>query len=346
MKLYRLGELPKFDSMLVFHAMAYLGMEGFIVVSPQEPIATIGYFQDLNTSINLEYCKDNNIGIMRREVGGGTTLLDRNQIFYQVILNKSNPLIPGDTFTLYRKFSQPAIDTYKDLGIHAKFKEVNDLITEGGKKITGEGGANIGDMLVFVGGLLLDFDHELMSRIFPAKNEEYRVQLLQTLENNVTTVKRELGHLPPKKEVEDKLVTNFEKLFGPFEAAELSDEVWIKAKELERHYTSKEFLSKKSREQSGIKIASGINMFEKRYKAVGGTIHAVYEMKSGLIGDVNLYGDFTFLPKEKLIDLEQVFKGLPLDKQQIQGKVEEFFVTNNIDCPGVSPLDFASIFFS
>lgn len=346
MKLYRLGELPKFDSMLVFHAMAYLGMEGFILVSPQEPIATLGYFQDANTSIDLDYCNKNGIGVMRREVGGGTTLLDRNQIFYQIILNKSNPMVPRDTFTMYRKFSDPVIDTYKELGINTKFKEVNDLITEEGRKITGEGGANIGDSVVFVGGILLDFNHEMMSRVFPVKSEEYRKQLLQSLNNNVTTVKRELGYIPPKEEIEEKLIKNFEGFIGPFETAELTDEVWFKARELERHYTSKEFIGKKSREQSSIKIASEVNMFEKRYKAVGGTIHAIFEVKAGLLSKVNLYGDFTFLPKERLSDLEQELIDLPLNKQQIQKKVEEFFVKKDVDCPGVSPEDFASVFFS
>ncbi|HZX46776.1 MAG TPA: lipoate--protein ligase [Clostridia bacterium] len=346
MKLYRLGELPKFDSMLVFHAMAYLGEEGFIVVSPQEPIATLGYFQDMNTSIDIDYCKKRGIGVMRREVGGGTTLLDRNQIFYQIVANRQNALIPGDTLALYRKFSQPAIDTYKELGINAKFKEVNDLITEEGRKITGEGGANIGVSVVFVGGILLDFDYEAMSRVFPVKNEEYREQLLRSLKNNVTTVKRELGHIPPKQEIEEKLIKHFGKLIGPFEAAELPDEVWSKARELESYYTSDEFLNKRGRRQTGIKIASGTDMFEKRHKAVGGTIHAVFEVSEGLIGNVNLYGDFTFRPKEGLSSLEKGLLGLPLDKQQIQDKIEEFFAKGHADCPGVTPQDFADVFFS
>ncbi|MDI6707396.1 MAG: lipoate--protein ligase, partial [Bacillota bacterium] len=345
MKLYRLGELTKFDSMVVFHAMAHLGMEGLIIVSPKEPIVSVGYFQDLNTSIDIEYCNNNGIGVIRREIGGGTTLLDRNQIFYQLIINKSSLLLPKDTFTLYRQFSQPVIDTYRELGINVKYKEVNDLITEEGRKITGEGGANIGDAVVFVGGLLLDFDYELMSRVFAVKNEEYRKQVLQSLENNVTTVKRELGYIPPKQEIEDKLIKNFEKLIGWFSHGELTDEIWAKARELEGLYTSEAFLNKKGKEQQGIKISSRANMFEKRHKAVGGTIHAVFEVAEGLLSSVNLYGDFTFLPKEKLNGLEKELIGLPLDKQKLRQRIEEYYANESIDCPGVSPEDFATVFF-
>lgn len=346
MKLYQLGNLPGFDSMLAFHAMAHLGMEGLVIVSPQEPIASVGYFQDPDTSIDMKYCKENGIGVMRREIGGGTTLLDRNQIFYQVILKKSNPLLPLDPLILYRKFSQPVIDTYKEIGINAKFKEVNDIITEEGRKITGEGGTNIGDTVVFVGGILLDFDSDTMSKILPASSEQYRIKILQSLKNNLTTVKRELGKNPDKKYIEKKLIANFEKILGPFENAELTAEVWSKARELEKYYTSQEFLWKKSRKISGVKIASEVNVFEKRYKAVGGTIHVIYETKGELLNSVNIYGDFTMLPKEKLGELEKQLIGLPLDKQQIQDNVEKFFEKSEAECPGVTPSDFAEVFFS
>ena len=345
MKLYRLGTLPKFDSMTAFHAMAYLGVEGLVIVSPDEPIVTVGYFQDLNSSADVKYCRDNGIGVMRREIGGGTTLLDRNQIFFQLILNKSRSLLPGDTYTQYRRFSQPAIDTYRELGINVRYKEVNDLITEGGRKITGEGGANIGVSLVFVGGILLDFNYEMMSRVFPVKSEEYRKQLLRSLSNNVTSVKRELGYIPEKKVIEDKLIGNFEKLTGPLEEGMLTDEIWAKARELEAIYTSEAFLGKKGREQKGFKISSRTNMFENRHKAVG-AIHAVFEVTEGLLGSVNLYGDFTFMPKEKLGGLEKELAGLPLDEERIKQKIQEYFDDENVDCPGVTPGDFASAFLT
>jgi lipoate-protein ligase A len=343
MKLYRLGKLPGFDAMTVFHAMAYLGVEGLVLVSPSDPIVTLGYFQDAKTGVDLEYCHRVGLGVMRREVGGGTTLLDSNQIFFQIILHKDNEIARGDALDLYRKFSAPVIKAYGDLGIKVKFKEVNDLLTvEGNKKITGEGGANIGECKVFVGGILLDFDTETMSKVFPVPSEEYRQQILQTLESNVTSLKKELGQIPPRKMVEDLLIQHFSELFGPLEEESLSTEILNKARELERLYTSEEFISKKRKEQASIKIASGVHVYENRYKAVGGTIHSIIEMKDKKLGKVNLYGDFTFLPKEKLRDLEVALLDVELEKEQIQQVIEVFIQKEKVDTPGVTPEDFAT----
>ncbi|MDI6808628.1 MAG: hypothetical protein QME66_06575 [Candidatus Eisenbacteria bacterium] len=48
MKVYDLGLQPGLDSMLPFHALAHLGREGLILVSPASTIACVGYFQDTN----------------------------------------------------------------------------------------------------------------------------------------------------------------------------------------------------------------------------------------------------------------------------------------------------------
>ncbi|PKM90170.1 MAG: biotin--protein ligase [Firmicutes bacterium HGW-Firmicutes-12] len=343
MNLYRLGKLPGFDAMTVFHAMAYLGVEGLVFVSPSDPIVTLGYFQDAKTGVDLDYCQRANLGVMRREVGGGTTLLDSNQIFFQIILHKDNEIARGDALDLYRKFSEPVIKAYGDLGVKVRFKEVNDLITvEGNKKITGEGGANIGESKVFVGGILLDFDTETMSKVFPVPNEEYRQQILQTLENNVTSLKKELGQIPSREFVENRLIHHFSELFGPLEEGSLNTEVLNKARELEKLYTSEEFISRKRKENTSIKIASGIHVYENRYKAVGGTIHSIIELKEKKLGKVNLYGDFTFLPKEKVRDLEEALVDVEMEKEQIKQVITLFIQKEKIDTPGVTPEDFAT----
>lgn len=343
MKLYRLGKLPGFDAMTVFHAMAYLGVEGLVLVSPSEPIVTLGYFQDAKTGVDIEYCKKAGLGLMRREVGGGTTLLDDNQIFFQIILHKDNEIVRGDALDLYRKFSQPVINAYEALGVKVKFKEVNDLLTvDGNRKITGEGGANIGNSIVFVGGILMDFDTTTMSKVFPVPNEDYRKQILQTLENNVTSLKKELDHIPEREIVEEQLIYHFKEIFGPLEEGILSPDVLGKAKELEKIYTSEEFITRPRKVQSAIKIASGVHVYENRYKAIGGTIHVVLERKENRLGKLNLYGDFTFLPKEKLREMEEELSGVELEKDKLKDEIAKFIHKNNIDSPGVTPEDFVT----
>ena len=91
MKLLNLNDLPGQQSMLIFHALARIGFEGLVLVSPRTPLVSIGYFQDAEKEIDIDYCKKAGIPITRREVGGGATFLDKNQIFYQLIWRKGNP---------------------------------------------------------------------------------------------------------------------------------------------------------------------------------------------------------------------------------------------------------------
>jgi lipoate-protein ligase A len=117
---------------------------------------------------------------MRREVGGGATYLDENQIFYQLIWKKDNPKFPKAIDEIYPWFSQAPVETYGAFGIEAEFRVVNDILTRGGRKIAGEGGGNIGDCMVFVGGILLDFDYRAMSRILKVPDEKFRDKVYKT----------------------------------------------------------------------------------------------------------------------------------------------------------------------
>jgi len=90
MLFFDLGKLPGQQSMLIFHALARMGIEALVVVSPKSPLASIGYFQDAEQEVDLRYCKETGIPFMRREVGGGATYLDENQIFYQPMVFRSS----------------------------------------------------------------------------------------------------------------------------------------------------------------------------------------------------------------------------------------------------------------
>ena len=57
LKVLNLRHMPGQQSMLVFHALARIGFEGLVIVSPKTPLASIGYFQDASKEVDLNYCK-------------------------------------------------------------------------------------------------------------------------------------------------------------------------------------------------------------------------------------------------------------------------------------------------
>ena len=101
MKLYRLGTVSWQDSQLLYHALPRLGREGLNLLSPGSPYVCTGYHQDVEQEVDVEFCRENNIPIFRREVGGGAVYLDGAQLFWQLIIRKNNPLIDVSSPRLY-----------------------------------------------------------------------------------------------------------------------------------------------------------------------------------------------------------------------------------------------------
>jgi lipoate-protein ligase A len=342
MLFFDLGKLPGQQSMLIFHALAQMGIEGLIIVSPKIPLVSIGYFQDALQEVDLQYCRESGIPYMRREVGGGATYLDENQIFYQLIWKKDNPRFPKAIDEIYPWFSQAPIEAYRRLGIEAEFRVVNDIVTKAGRKIAGEGGGNIGECMVFVGGILLDFDYRTMSRILKVPDEKFRDKVYKAMEENLTTVKRELGVIPPREEVVAVLKEKFEKRVGKLEPASLDPEMVQKMEQIESWMTSEEFLLKRTpRIPRGIKIREGVEVLYGLYKARGGLIRTAEKISEGKLEDINISGDFTFYPKEGLDGLEGSLEKVSLEEERIIERVKTYYEEKKVESPGVESRDFA-----
>ncbi|MGZ3512657.1 MAG: lipoate--protein ligase family protein [Thermodesulfobacteriota bacterium] len=342
MLFFDLGKLPGQQSMLTFHALARMGIEALVIVSPESPLVSIGYFQDATQEVDLQYCRESGIPFMRREVGGGATYLDENQIFYQLIWKKDNLKFPRAVDEIYPWFSQAPVETYRAFGIESEFRVVNDIITKTGRKIAGEGGGNIGDCMVFVGGILLDFDYQAMSRILRVPDEKLRDKVYQTIEENLTTMKRELGTPPPREDVVKVLKGQFEKVTGKLQPASLNSETLQKMKEIESWMTSEEFLLKKTpRIPNGVKIREGVEVLYGLHKAKGGLIRTAEEISERKIQDVTISGDFTFYPKEGLDGLEGSLEKVSLGEEKIIERVETFYEEKKVESPGVESKDIA-----
>ena len=343
MNVLNLDKLPGQDSMLIFHALARMGYEGLIIVSPAQPLVSVGYFQDTGEEVDLDYCEKMNISVMRREVGGGATYLDGDQIFYQVIWHAGNHKFPRNVKEIFQYLSEPPCETYRKFGINASFRAENDIVTDSGKKIAGEGGGDIGDSMVFVGGILMDFDYKTMSRVLKVPDEKFRNKIYKSMEENLTTMKRELGIIPSRPEIRKVLIENFEKILGRLEPVEIDATTISKIKEIEQWFMSDSFLHKKTpRIPQGVKIREGIEILYGLYKARGGLIRSAEEIENKKkIRDIVVSGDFNLFPKEALSDVENALKNKDFDKDVIKKEVERAYEKKKIESPGVIPDDIA-----
>lgn len=328
--------------MTVFHALARMGIEGLVLVEPAHQFICLGYFDDARAMVDFEFCARNNLSVMRREVGGGVVLLGPGQLFYQFVLKRGNPRMPLGVGEAYRKFSLAPIAAYRRLGIEVFYKPVNDLVTREGRKISGQGAADIGACFVFVGNILLNFDPWLMSRCIKVPEERFREKLRQSMGENLTWVERELGALPKQEEVETIVKEEFEALLGPLEDGKIPPDVWERADSLAQHFTSGEFIFMETgRRHSTIKVREGTYLRHGLYRVDGGLIRAEVEIEEGKIEHLAISGDFPFFPKSMVPLFSEALKGVDFEFGRVTQKVSEFLGDHLIQCPGINAEDFA-----
>jgi lipoate-protein ligase A len=346
MKLYNLGKVPWHESQLFYHALAELGWEALSLVSPSRPYVCIGFHQDAEQEVDLEFCAANHIPVFRRDLGGGAVFLDGNQLFFQLILRRDNPAVPRRKDAFYRKFLQPVIDVYRAIGIQAEYKPVNDVIA-GNRKISGTGVGEIGECIVFVGNLILDFDYDMMARVLKVPDEKFRDKVHKTLLDNLSTIRRELGPVRAakwdEKALNDLMAEEFQRLLGPMDPREKESELQDKMDELGARMMGDEWLYQRGRQIPGrdVKIRAGINVLHRMHKASGGLIRADFEVREGRFRNVRLSGDFFCFPEEGVGWLESRLEEHPVDRAA--SLLEEFYAGSDIETPGIDIEDWMRV---
>ena len=335
-------------SQAIYHAAAYLGREVLILLRPATPYVCIGFHQDAQQEIDLEYARLNNIPVFRREVGGGAVYLDGAQLFFQLVVRKDNPAVPKKINEFYEKLLQPIIDTFKQFGVDAAYKPVNDIVANG-RKISGTGAAQIEDMMILVGNFLQDFNYEMMTRVLRVPDEKFRDKVFKTMSENLTTFKRETGVIPANDDLVTDLLPRYEAIFGKMKAVEIDDALLKKAEALIMEMNTPEWLlanDKRRADASQVKIAEGIYVIQKMVKTPGGLIRVTAVNNGGILKDVHISGDFFFFPSEGLEKLEKTLDGVAAEASAINLVVEKFYKENEVQSPGVIPMDFAQLLAS
>ena len=317
MKLYNLGKVPWQESQLIYHALALCGEEALCLLSPAGPYVCIGFHQDVTQEVDLVYCRQNHIPVFRREVGGGAVFLDGRQLFFQLILHRNSPHAPKRIDAFYRKFLQPIINVHHKIGVPASFKPVNDLMV-GQRKISGTGVGEIGDSIAFVGNLILDFDYETMSRVLKIPDEKFRDKVKKTIEENLTTISRELGRESlnrwDEKTLNDLMSKEFEKILGPFTFGRMDAVLIDKIQELKTTMLDDGWIYKKAGQLTGrvVKVRAGLEMVQRMHKASGGLIKTNFEIREGKLANINISGDFFCFPHTLVQDMEKHLEGAAL----------------------------------
>lgn len=151
-------------------------------------------------NVNVEYCKRNNIEIVKRLTGGRALLHDK-EVTYAIILPVSF-LNNGETvISSYKEISAILINSFKYLGIEVDFpqnKKVNSKfdycmsISTGadlsyqGKKIIGSAQYRKQGYILQHGSILMDFDEDKIETIFNENIAPDSITTLNSINPDIT----------------------------------------------------------------------------------------------------------------------------------------------------------------
>jgi lipoate-protein ligase A len=183
----------------------------------------------------------------------------------------------------------------------------------------------------------------MMSRVLKVPDEKFRDKVYKSLQQNLSTIRRELGKVPPKESLVSSLARHFEKLLGPLPRAETDAELEGEMSRLAAEFLQDEWLFKIGRKTEGrtVKIAAGVEVKHLLHKAPGGLIRGDVEVADGVISSLVLSGDFFFYPAEKLTELAEALVGK--EEAEVKETIVRFYEEQGIESPGVEPADFAKV---
>ncbi len=345
MKTYFLDLVNWKDSQGLYHAAAHLGREVLFILRPAEPYVCIGFHQDAEQEIDLDFARANQIPIFRREVGGGAVYLDGNQLFYQLVIRSDHPSVPASKAAFYEKFLRPVVETYREFGVAADYKPVNDIIANG-RKVSGNGAAEIEGMMVLVGNFIIDFNYEMMSKILRVPDEKFRDKVYKTLNENLSTIRRETGTFPDTSALAAALIKRYEPLLGPLPVKTVIDaELRQKADQLLNIMNTPDWTFDNDRRRLDthqVKIREGVYVIQNMLKTPGGLVRVSAVNEEGFLRDVHISGDFFFYPAVFLPDLELALNDIKATPEAITQAVENFYSSQVVESPGLQPADFAA----
>ena len=303
------------------------------------PTALIGRHQALSHELKLDFCKANDIGLVRRITGGGAIYLDQGQVGWELVFNRAS--MPLEDLGAYAKSICDAVAAglSKTYDIDARFRPRNDIEVEG-RKICGTGGFVDGDTLFYQGTVLVDMDGARMAACLNVPEAKLKKRALDNAAQRVVTLKELLGEAPPVEDVQESVLSGFRSTLGiDAQAGEITAEELARAKAIhDEEIGTDAFVHE-------IDQPGGADVLTASHEGPGGgvSVYLRVEGEGGAkrIREALITGSFFVTPPRVVYDLEASLRGVALG--EAGAAVERFFAEADVGMLTIAPADFRQV---
>ena len=185
---------PLKDRSLVF----FLAMEEYVArkiegdsffVWRVNPTVIIGRNQDLEAEVNLEYCRENRIEVVRRKSGGGCVYADKGNIMVSYVSGR------GDVTEVFGRYLDAVTDCLRSLGLDAEKSGRNDVLVDG-LKVSGNAFQMLPDRSIVHGTMLYSVDFDVLETAIRPPVEKLERHGIASVRQRVTNLS---DHLDPQR---------------------------------------------------------------------------------------------------------------------------------------------------
>ena len=304
------------------------------------PTALVGRHQALGQEIDLAYCREHGIGVVRRITGGGAIFMEPGLLGWELAFDRKT-LGVNSLPELTREICEAAAAGISRLGVPARYRPRNDIEVEG-RKISGTGGFFDGDTLFYQGTVLVDMDSQVMVSALRVPQAKLAKRQLDSAAQRVVTLRELLGDETPELPViQDALADAFAGCFGLGAVkGKLSPAELEQAQKLfQEEIGTEAFVNDIDEPPAARGDLAG------RQVCPGGTITAYLRLEGPAQNRIRaalVTGDFFITPPRIIYDLESRLRGVYLD--DLADVVRAFFTQAGVEVLSVSPDDFVAAF--
>lgn len=149
----------------------------------------MGRYQNARGEANLDYMKDNDIGLVRRDTGGGTIYLDMGGVNFCFLTDSDDKGADVNFDEMYR----PVIEILNELGLHDVEKSGRNDLLVNGKKVSGAAMSIVNGRTYGGYTLLLDIDEEKMVKSLNPNKKKMASKGIKSVRSRVNSLRDHLA---------------------------------------------------------------------------------------------------------------------------------------------------------
>ena len=153
------------------------------------PAVIVGFNQEVNTEVNLDYLKENGIDLVRRVTGGGAVYHDLENLNYTIV-GRSEDL--ERDYPEYASIMAKALQT---LGVPATLSGRNDILVEG-RKVSGFAKRVCKNRLMVHGTLMYNVDVDVLTNVLNPSTTKLQSKGIASVRSRVANLCEYLPEIP------------------------------------------------------------------------------------------------------------------------------------------------------